>query len=207
MHPSKADVPSRASGEPDDAQLALLLIRVSTGDPDSLARLHELTVKPLHSIAYSVLLSKMDAEEIVCDAFLYVWRNANRYDAARGSVMAWLTVIARRRALSLLRRRRTHISLDDKNGPRRIANLVCGSKTPGQIIAATEERRLVERALRDLPAVRRRLIELAFFDQLTHKEISDLMTMPAGTVKSHIRRGLSRMNSVVGLRELGGTLD
>jgi RNA polymerase sigma-70 factor (ECF subfamily) len=135
----------------------------------------------------------MDAEEVVGDTFLYVWRHSDCYDPDRGPVMAWLTVIVRHRAIDVLRKRRNHHSLDDASAQPRVANLACAGRGPEQSAAQEQTSLMLQRALADLPQLRRRLVELAFFQHLTHEEISLELGMPPGTVKSHIRRALCRM--------------
>jgi DNA-directed RNA polymerase specialized sigma24 family protein len=96
----------------------------------------------IHGIAYRIVASRQDAEEIVSDVFMYVWAHAGQYCRKRGSVMGWLTVVTRNRALSPLGRQ---------------------------------------------------LVELAFLQELTHENIVDVVGLPLGTVKSHVRRALLSM--------------
>jgi RNA polymerase sigma-70 factor (ECF subfamily) len=184
-------------GGPEDSQLVALVRQISAGHPQSLERLYVLTVKQLSSIALSVLSSRMDAEEVVCDTFVYAWQHSHGYDGARGPVMAWLSVITRHRALDLLRKRRCHYSLERDHDRPRAAGHPCHAKGPEQVLAQAQAGENVRCALADLPHVRRRLVELAFFEQLTHQEISVLMSMPAGTVKSHIRRALRKLATAI----------
>jgi len=181
----------------DDLPLVRLIQQMGGGDTHSLARLYDLTGRSLYSVAHSVLRSAMDSEEIICDTFLYVWKHAHDYDSTRGSVMAWLTVVTRYRALDLLRKCRKRFSLQDDEARFQVANIPCGADGPEQVVARAQARRIVHNALAELPPSRRTLLELAFFDQLTHQEISRALGMPAGTVKSHIRRTLRKLEAAI----------
>jgi RNA polymerase sigma-70 factor, ECF subfamily len=170
-----------------------LVHQITGGNAASLSRLHHLTVRQLSSIAHSILPSSRDCEEIVCDTFLYVWQHSSHFDPARGSVLAWLTIIVRNRSIDLLRRRRNHYSLDDDHVRPQVAVIACGRKGPEQIAEEGQASQIIRCALAELPLLRRQLLELAFFEELTHEEIATALGLPAGTVKSHIRRALCKM--------------
>lgn len=177
--------------------MAGLVGQIAQGNSGSLSDLHRLTCRPLLLVARTVLPAAMDAEEVVGDAFVYVWRHSGQYDSGRGSVIAWLTVIVRHRAIDLIRKSRSHYSLDDDFARPRVANIACAGKGPEQSAAHEQTRRQLHRALADLPFPRRQVVELAFFHHLTHAEISTKMGIPEGTVKSHIRRALCRMRVAI----------
>jgi RNA polymerase sigma-70 factor, ECF subfamily len=178
----------------DDPRLVVLVEQLTSGHVEALSRLYHLTVKQLYSTAYSIVRSKMDAEEIVCDVFFYAWCHGHQYDPARGSVMAWLTVSVRNRSISLLRKRRNYTILKEVLCQLLVAEIVCGTD---QILEKAQAAQRLQFALAELPFLRRRLIELAFFQQLTHQEIAKVLGMPTGTVKSHIRRALRKIGSEI----------
>lgn len=155
---------------------------------DALSELYRRTVSKLYAISYSVLSSQQDAEEIVCDVFMYVWQNAHVYDRRRAHVLGWLTVITRHRAIDRFRRRLTSPPVDDYQGVER--PLVSGLKSPEAFLAQFQDRSAVRCALARLSPLRRKLIGLAFFQGLTHEEMALTLGLPAGTVKSHIRRAI-----------------
>jgi RNA polymerase sigma-70 factor (ECF subfamily) len=181
----------------DDLVLVGLVEQIKAGNGDSMSSLHRLTLKKLYAVAYAITFSAMDAEDIVCDTYLYMWQHARRYDPARGPVMAWLTVIVRHRSIDLIRRRRDHSALEEDHTNLAIAAIACGNEALEQVVEQSQAAKVIERALRSLPLARRRVVELAFFGQLTHQEIAAALGMPPGTVKSHIRRALSKMNLAI----------
>src|ERR1700734_2202056 len=97
----------------NDCLLVALVQRMAKGDRAAFSLVYERTVAQVFGVCHVVLGSKEDAEEIVCDVFTYAWCHATSYDASRGSVIAWLAVMARNRAIDCYRRRRDIISLDD----------------------------------------------------------------------------------------------
>ncbi len=171
-----------------------LLSRVADGDQAALSTLYERTVAQVFAIACGVLRSREDAEEIACDVYAHAWRRAATYDATRGSVMAWLAVIARNKAIDRLRQRRVHVSLDDERQQVLAASLAGEAAGPEEMLALFESGSLVHRALESLTPNRRRLLGLAFFRGLSHQEIADALGMPLGTVKSHVRRALAALH-------------
>ena len=142
-------------------------------------------------ITRGMLWLKEDAEEVVCDVYTHAWLRAKSFDASRGSVMAWLAVMTRNLAIDRLRQRRATVTINDDTSLQRN---VAGTG-PEQIVAQFQARHAVHRALRSLSPQRRQLVDLAFFQGLTHQEIAAAVGLPLGTVKSHIRRALVTLHN------------
>jgi RNA polymerase sigma-70 factor (ECF subfamily) len=170
-----------------------LVCGMAAGDASALSRVYEQTVAQIFAIARGMLRCKEDAEEVVCDVYTHAWQRANTYDSSRGTVMAWLAVMARNRAVDRLRQRRDALSLDDDRHAALAASLVGEALGPEQMLTQFQSGSAVHRALQSLSAQRRVLLGLAFFQGLTHQEISDSTGMPLGTVKSHLRRALAAL--------------
>ena len=130
------------------------------------------------------------------DVFWQVWRQAGRYDPARGAPPAWIFTVARSRAIDRLRARHRRedrtISFDDPN-----ANLdpLDDEATPDQVASFRQARDAVREAMKSLSPAQREAVELAFFKGLTHVEIAERLKEPLGTVKTRIRQGLLRLRS------------
>jgi RNA polymerase sigma factor (sigma-70 family) len=181
--------------EDSDCVLVALVQRMGKGDGAAFSLVYEKTVAQIFRICRVVLGSKEDAEEIVCDVYTYAWHHATAYDASRGSVISWLTVMARNRAIDRCRRRRNIVSLDDERHEVLRASLTSADTSPEQLLLRVQAARAVHQALESLSLKRRRLLDLAFFQGLTHREIADTTNMPLGTVKSHLRRALAALQS------------
>lgn len=177
---------------PDDT-LAPSLRRIAAGEQAALAEVYELTVVKLLRLASLILRDGQDAEEVVCDTFVQIWRNADQYDPQRGSALAWLLTICRSRAVDRRRRNRGGLPAGSpylEAAPELAQELSCED-----LLQALEQDSAIYRAISRLPPLRWRLISLAFFQGLTHEEIARETCLPIGTVKSHIRRALAALRS------------
>jgi RNA polymerase sigma-70 factor (ECF subfamily) len=191
---------SRAPPEtPASDGLAALLRRVAAGEECALELLYDLTAARLFSLASFIVRNSQDAEEVVCDAFVQIWRNAWQYDPQRGSALAWLLTICRSRALDRYRRNRA--ALAPRLGDPALTLASGCEPGPDDILQLFERDSAVFGVLAMLSPVRRRLVALAFFQGLTHEEIARETALPVGTVKSHIRRALAVMRSQLGARQ------
>jgi len=185
---------SGAAAVPETERLEDLVRAMARGDREALSQIYEQTVGQVFAICRGVLRCKEDAEEIVCDVYANAWQRACAYDPGRGTVMAWLAVMARNRAVDRLRQRRDALSLDDdRHGL--AASLMDDALGPEQVLAQFQSGTAVHRALLCLTAQRRYLLGLAFFQGLSHQEIADATHLPLGTVKSHLRRALAALQA------------
>ena len=177
-----------ADTEADDA-LAALLRRVAAGDRAAFRRLYDLQAPRLYAVAVRITRQGPLASDAVHDAFLQVWRNADRFEATRGSPEAWLLSLVRYRALDIARRRGREVAQDDLDLPEPVDE----DPDPLQRLADRRDATALHLCLGQLEADRRRLLLLAFVDGLSHSEVAERVSMPLGTVKSWIRRSLQSL--------------
>jgi RNA polymerase sigma-70 factor (ECF subfamily) len=164
--------------------------RISGGDESALSDLYQRFAVPVHQVARRILRSHECAQEIVCDVFVHAWQNATHYDPTRGSVRAWLIIATRHRAIDRLRSyRRYRVCSEQWAGGRPWTEPL----HPDEILAQYQEGTSVHSALAAQTPLRRHLLAMAFFEDLTHEEISQEIGLPLGTVKSHLRRALKIM--------------
>lgn len=168
------------------------LQRMAAGDQEGLAGLYDLFASRVYSLALRMLRDAGDAEEVVQDVFAQAWRSAALYDRDRGTVGAWLIVMARSRSLDRLRSKRA--------GSRAIPatnadpDLLADSAVPQDLVAISRQQAEgLRRALDDLPGDQRSAIELAYFEGLSHPEVAARLAQPLGTVKTRIRLGLMKL--------------
>ncbi|WP_245794326.1 sigma-70 family RNA polymerase sigma factor [Vannielia litorea] len=126
------------------------------------------------------------AEEIVQEVMLTVWRKASMYDPARAQVAAWIYQIARNRQIDVIRKERRPV-------PEDIGGFPDPEPDGGQVLAVEQEAGALKEALARLKPAQREVIEKAYMGELTHQEISDQTGLPLGTIKSRIRLGLERL--------------
>jgi RNA polymerase sigma-70 factor, ECF subfamily len=161
---------------------ASMVSAIRSCDESAMAHLYDRYSPIVYSVALRVLGDTGAAEDILQEIFLQLWRNPELFDSSRGNLGAWLSVIARNRAIDTLRRRRP---ITD------IADVIVS--TDNDMSAETDRTRAMERVrevLDDMPGSQRQALELAYFDGMTHSEIATKTGEPLGTVKTRIRTGL-----------------
>ena len=171
-----------------------LLERVALGDSAALRALYERCSGRAFSIALRILRSRHEAEEVLQETFLHVWRRAKDYDAVRGGPEAWIVTIARSRAIDRLRSAGVAaraVENKDDFAP------TAANPMPIEMAEQRQSRELVEIALKELPPEQRAVVELAYFEGLTQREIADRTGDPLGTVKTRVRLALFKLASVL----------
>jgi RNA polymerase sigma-70 factor, ECF subfamily len=173
-------------------ELALLVADMRRGNEHALESLYDATVGKLYALASAILRHADDAEDVVCATYAQAWETVASYDAQRASVLGWLLMICRSRALDMLRRRQARQEILGAGGPDPI-----GDETdhPEDILFLIQQNSRVHAALAALPVERRQLVSLAFLRDLSHREIVGITGMPLGTVKSHLRRALLQLRA------------
>lgn len=174
------------------------ILRITHGDGTGLEQLYDRYATTVYSLALRIVRDVAEAEDVTQDVFTQLWNSAARYDASRGSVAAWLTVLARSRALDRLRRRQAAI----KPGPgdEALADIPDPGSSVELMAATAEQVRVAHRAMAGLPADERLALELAYYEGLTQTEIAARTETPLGTVKTRIRNGLRRIRDATAAR-------
>ncbi|UXI68718.1 RNA polymerase sigma factor [Tahibacter amnicola] len=177
-----------------------LLQRICARDEQALGELYDCSVDRVYAIAVRILGDADDAEEAVADVFAQVWERADRYDASRGGVLAWLTMLAHSRAVDRRRRRGDGAPLvRGEEADTVLALQPCQQAGPADLVDHLQQGSVLRTGMAALSPVQRELIGLAFLEDLSHPEIAARTGLPLGTVKSHIRRGLESLRRVLGV--------
>ncbi|MBI3716355.1 MAG: sigma-70 family RNA polymerase sigma factor [Betaproteobacteria bacterium] len=193
---AKAKPPKAPLPVEDDSRLAGWVEAIADADQAALACLYDATVGRVYGVALRIVRRPELAEEVVSDVYLQAWREAGRYDASRGKVLAWLMIIARSRALDFLRRQDEAFSHPD---PHELGEEPFDpADNPHDLLAAARGNRALLLALETLTPIQRQLLALAFFQGLSHSEIVDHSGIPLGSVKTHIRRALGVLRERLG---------
>jgi RNA polymerase sigma-70 factor (ECF subfamily) len=174
-----------------DASLMVALLRK---EPDAADALYNRYASRIYGLGLVFLRNKIDAEDLVQDTFLKVWRTGSRFDPSRGSLDVWILLIARSLAIDLLRRR-TQETKSLSFGPSRSEV----SDEPGPEWYA-EHRDLIQRARRamdHLPSGQRSAVELAYLGQRSSTQVAELQDIPLGTAKSRIRVGIATLRKTL----------
>lgn len=179
-----------------DPQLAAWIEAIVDHDESALAALYDATFSRVFGLVQRILRNTGMAEEVVEDAYFQVWRQAARFDPARGKPLTWLLAMARSRAIDALRgeARFQHDALADDEYTQ-----AAGPAAPvDELLDLARHRSDLHQALMLLGAQPRQLVSLAFFRGLSHEEIAEQTQLPLGTVKSQIRRALLSLREVMG---------
>ncbi len=176
--------------EPDDASLVR---RMANGDEQALGALYDRWHPLVHAVVLRILRQREDVEDVVEEAFWQAWRQAARFETARGSVQTWLLTIARSRALDKVRslKRLREEPLVGENGESIVQQVAVGD--PGLDAESAERRRIVITALAELPAEQREALELGYFGGLSQSEIADRTGQPLGTIKTRMRLAMQKL--------------
>ena len=173
-------------------ELAALIGAVAAGDRAAFRAVYERTSAKLYGICLRLLGSEAEAEDVLQEAYVTVWRNARRFDSAKASAITWLAVIARNKAIDRLRRRRPVA-----DGLEAAAEVPDDGPLATAVIEQKDDARRLAHCLDQLDERARAMIRAAFLDGASYPELAEREGVPLGTMKSWIRRGLTRLKGCV----------
>jgi RNA polymerase sigma-70 factor (ECF subfamily) len=174
---------------PAELDETLLMEKVAAGDQTALLLVYDRYSSLVYTLSVHVLRNPQSAEDATQEVFLRLWRKSTVYDPARGSLVSWLTVMARHHAIDSLRRQQREAQISDAVIP-----INCGhSDVPAYSCDDATVRSILEK----LPPEQREVLTLAYFAGFTHTEIARHTGKPLGTVKSQIRLALQGLRRVL----------
>jgi len=168
---------------------------MAVGDEDALAAFYDRTKAYVFGLVLRVVGNAAAAEEVVLDVYMQVWRKAGSFDAVRGGAFAWLATMARSRAIDRLRAGKSQRHWELEMGDAHYSSTATNAEDEA---AAAELRGVVRAALGELPHQQREVIELAYYNGLSHTEIAARLGLPLGTVKTRIRKGIGTLRESLG---------
>lgn len=185
---SQVDSRPQLAGGGEGDQLVRLLHEIAAGNREAFALLYQRTSAKLYGICLRLLGNEAEAQEILQEVFLTVWRKANRFDAGKAGAITWLSVLARNRAIDRIRSR-----------PREAADIDAAAEIPDgapsafDVIEQAQDSVRLRDCLDELEERARTMIRSAFFEGATYGQLADRAGVPLPTMKSWIRRGLRRL--------------
>lgn len=182
-----------------DEVLVDLMTRTARGDDSAFAGLYEILAGPVYGMVLRVLRDPAQSEEVTQEVLVEVWRQASRFSRERGSVRSWVLTVAHRRAVDRVRSAQASSDREERVGR------ASHDREFDEVVEAVEyrlEAEQVRRALTVLTQLQREAVTLAYYGGYTHREVSDLLGVPLGTVKTRLRDGLIRLRDEMGV---GGT--
>ncbi len=177
-----------------DTELNTLINQIGLGDEAAMKRLYELTSARLYGLALRVVRKPEWAEDVLQEAYLSVWRSALDFRNALSPPLAWMGLIVRSRALDLLRRRATDRSHLTQEFDELLEDTLEGpSPNPQDVQQASQQAQALHQCLSGLDHKQRQVVSLAYLRDLSHSELAQQLSLPLGTVKTWIRRGLDQL--------------
>jgi RNA polymerase sigma-70 factor (ECF subfamily) len=180
---------------PEEPTDRALIAKTARGDADAFAALYDRHAGLALGVVRRILGDSGEAEEVLQETFLQVWREAGRYDGNRATPRGWIVMIARSRALDRLRSAAASVRREE--GVAREEGLRFAAPVGSCRLERLEARRRVTLALSRLPKEQREVIELAFYRGLSHSQIANHLQAPLGTVKSRVLLGMRKLKDLL----------
>jgi len=187
--------PAAARRQGDQTQADHLLLAVAGGDRPAFETFYDLVAPSVYGLVLSIVRIPARAQEIAQEVFLEAWANAARFDPERGSAKAWILTISRRRAVD-------HVRATQTTAEREALVAAREPRDYDTVVSAVEtrlEHQQVRRCLHGLTQLQRQAVVLSFYEGYTQQEVSKLLSVPLGTIKSRLRDGLIRLRDCLGM--------
>ncbi len=181
--------------ESAEPSLEELLRLTASGDQDALATLYDRVAPRIHGLVVRILRDHAQSEEVTQEVFLQIWGNASTFDSTRGSALSWLMTLAHRRAVDRVRSAQAQSVRDEDYESRRDRPML---DPTGQEVEDRWQATAVRTAVMDLGPPHQEALELAYFQGMTHREVSVALGVPLGTAKTRIRDGLRKLRDTMG---------
>ena len=173
-----------------------LLLRVAQGDQRAFSELYDVIAPRMLGLVRHVLKDHAQSEEVVQEVLLEVWQTAPRFDPNKGKAVTWMLTMAHRRAIDRVRSAQSSRDRDTKIG---IRDLDREFDSVAENVEIRIEHDRVEKALSQLSALQRQAVELAYYGGYSHSEVSEMLNIPMGTVKTRLRDGMMRLRVELGV--------
>jgi RNA polymerase sigma-70 factor (ECF subfamily) len=196
---SRTDPAARSEAvgrEAEAAHLAELVARSSRGHEEAFSELYDLTSSRIYGLVLKVLRSADHAAEVTQEVFVEVWRQSARYAPDKGSVLAWMSTMAHRRAVDRVRSVSSEVARDEHYA---VTTVVREADHVWEDVEQKMDTERVRKGMASLTAIQREALGLAYFGGYTQTQVASLLKLPLGTVKTRIRDGLIGLRDALGV--------
>jgi RNA polymerase sigma-70 factor (ECF subfamily) len=196
---SRTDPAARSEAVGRDAEaahLAELVARSSRGHEEAFSELYDLTSSRIYGLVLKVLRSADHAAEVTQEVFVEVWRQSARYAPDKGSVLAWMSTMAHRRAVDRVRSVSSEVARDEHYA---VTTVVREADHVWEDVEQKMDTERVRKGMASLTAIQREALGLAYFGGYTQTQVASLLKLPLGTVKTRIRDGLIGLRDALGV--------
>jgi len=186
----------RVGRDAENAHLAELVARSSRGHDDAFSELYDLTASRIYGLVLRILRSADHAAEVTQEVFVEVWRQSARYAPDKGSVLAWMSTIAHRRAVDRVRSVSSEVARDEHHA---VTAVVREADHVWEDVEQKMDIERVRKGMASLTPIQREALGLAYFGGYTQTQVASLLQLPLGTVKTRIRDGLIGLRDAMGV--------
>jgi RNA polymerase sigma-70 factor (ECF subfamily) len=196
-HPAGGRLSLVSSPEPaQDLSIESLLRDVAEGNRAAFAEMYDRISSRVMGLVTRLLRDRAQSEEVTQEVFLEIWQQASKFDAARGSGMAWVLTMAHRRAIDRIRASQKSHERDLKIG---IRDMERDFDSVSESVEIRVENERVKNAMSRLTSLQREAVILAYYGGYSHNEMADILGIPLGTVKTRLRDGMIRLRDELGV--------
>src|SRR5947209_9565562 len=178
-----------------------LMTGIQAGDPDALSHLYDRYNGILKALILRIIHNETEAEDLLQEVFLEIWNQAKNFSAKKGKPLGWMVTLTRRRAIDALRKKQAYARAEERlQAQPEQQPLAWVQNATEKDIEAGDTRALMAKVINSLPEAQQQVIELAFFQGMSQREIAFTTNIPLGTVKTRLELGLKKIYD--GLKEL-----
>jgi len=188
----------REPGAPSDVDL---MLGIQSGDADALSQLYDRYSGIMKALILRIIHNETEADDLLQEVFMEIWNQAKNFSAEKGKPLGWMVTLTRRRAIDALRKKQAYARAEERlqAEPER-QPLAWVENATEKDIEAGDTRALMAKVINSLPEAQQQVIELAFFQGMSQREIAFHTNIPLGTVKTRLELGLKKIYD--GLKEL-----
>ncbi len=198
---SRKQVATAVEPEPGAPSDLDLMLGIQSGDADALSQLYDRYSGIVKALVLRIIHNDTEADDLLQEVFMEIWNQAKNFSAEKGKPLGWMVTLTRRRAIDALRKRQAYARAEERlQAEPEQQPLAWVQNTTEKEIEAGDTRVLMAKVINSLPEAQQQVIELAFFQGMSQREIASHTNIPLGTVKTRLELGLKKIYD--GLKEL-----